>query len=269
MKRQTSTSSKLWSGLEAEVAILAALDHAGVRPADDENQNVKRAWSERFANGCAVALSQELRRHRKLRKKRIRPENLETGTEPLTPLGAATNKRIDVTVADELLGLEIGLSLKGFNFKDGKSNNYDKNLTGRLYELGDEMRLIHEHLPHAFMVGILFLPLGSTGDKTPKAESSFARAMMKLRDRTGRVDHLLHTTKCDSGYVGLYVIGDEADGYTRGACRFVNVASNPPRRGRPPMVATLSLSQVVEQIVRDATRTSAREWGEAETDDAS
>lgn len=229
MTKQSIGRSRQWSNLEAEACISVALDHAGARPADSESQIVKREWSARFANGCAAAVSEELRHHEQLKKKRIRPIDLQTGTEPLTPLGAQSKKRIDVTVADKLLGLEIGVSLKGFNFKDGKSNNYDKNLTGRLYELGDEMRLIHEHLPHAFMVGVLFLPIGSATDKTPKAESSFARAMLKLRDRTGRLDHMLHMSKCDSGYVGLYVIGDEG-GYSRGACRFMVTVRSAPSR---------------------------------------
>ena len=94
------------------------------------------------------------------------PLSLADGTEPLTPLGSGTRKRIDVTVVDEILGLEIGVSLKGLNFRDEGSGNFDKNLTGRLYELGDEMRLVHEHLPHAFMAGVLLLPIEAAVDKS-------------------------------------------------------------------------------------------------------
>ncbi len=260
------TSDPKWSDLQPEPAIVAALGHAGSRPNDDASQNDKRAWSERFANGCAVAVADMLRQHNRLKNKRIKPLDLDSGTEPLTPLGAGTNKRIDVTIVDDLLGLEIGVSLKGYNFKDGRANNYDKNLTGRLYELGDEMRLVHEHLPHAFMVAILFLPLGSTSDKTEKAASSFARTVLKLRERTGRLDPSLHTPKCDSGYVALYVLGEEEDPYAAGVCRFMKFDKNPPRRGRPLVSETLSLSQVVDEIVREATEASAEEWGEAEAD---
>lgn len=254
-----------WTDLQPEPAIIAALDHAGERPLITASQDDKRAWSERFANGCAVAVADELRRHKKLaKKKRILPKDLVTGTEPLTPLGSGTKKRIDVTVVDDLLGLEIGVSLKGYNFRDGRSNNYDKNLTGRLYELGDEMRLVHEHLPHAYMVAILFLPVGSTHDKTERAASSFARTVLKLRERTGRLDATLHTPRCDAGYVALYSLGEDDDNFTRGTCRFLSTETNPPRRGRPKVSETLSMSEAVAEIVREATHSSAEDWGEAE-----
>ena len=145
--------------------MIAALDHAGVRPRPGASHNDKRNWSGRFANRCAVSFADCFRRTG-LTKKTIRPVSLAEGTEPLTPLGSGTRKRIDVTVVDEILGLEIGVSLKGLNFRDEGSGNFDKNLTGRLYELGDEMRLVHEHLPHAFMAGILLLPIEAALDKS-------------------------------------------------------------------------------------------------------
>lgn len=128
-----------WTDLQAEAGIETAIAHAGVRP-EAGDQKDKRRWSEKFADGCAVALADEFRRAPVLRGKRIQPESLKAGTEPLTPLGAGTSKRIDVTITDPVLGLEIGASLKGLNFVDEASGNYDKNLTGRLYELADEVR---------------------------------------------------------------------------------------------------------------------------------
>jgi len=171
--------------LAPDPAFAEALQHAGGRP-ETGDQNQKRHWSESFANGCAVATATALRGP-SVGDKRILPASLADGTEPLTPLGAGTSKRIDVTVADPVLGLEVGLSLKGLNFRDRKRGNFDKNLTGRLYELADEVRLVHEHLPHAFMVGVFFLPLDATMDKI-KGNSSFANTVTKLRERTGRLD---------------------------------------------------------------------------------
>lgn len=241
-----------------------ALRHAGPRPVDGD-QNTKRHWSESFANACAVAIATQLRATQ-LSDKKIRPESLESGTEPLTPLGSGTSKRIDVTVADPLLGLEIGVSLKGLNFRDAKSGNFDKNLTGRLYELGDEVRLVHEHLPHAFMVGIFFLPIDATSDKSESAKSSFANTVIKLRERTGRLDVALssHSSKCDLGFVALYSTGSEVDGYPAGVVRFFNVTSPPPRRGRPKVSTTYSLREVVEECVARATFSSSIQWAEPE-----
>jgi len=262
----------LWSDLEPERGIFAALDYAGTQPTNG-SQNEKRGWSEKFANGCAIALADEFReaseqKSSPLKGKRILPESLAAGTEPLTPLGAGTSKRIDVTVTDRVLGLEVGASLKGLNFVDSGSGNYDKNLTGRLYEMADEVRLVHEHLPHAFMVGIFFLPLASCSDKTDRGNSSFANTVVKLRARTGRLDAALaaHASRCDAAYVALYALGTEAKGYKAGIVRFLNVFESPPRRGRPLIGATLSLTEMVEEIVAKATGMDGVTWVEPEPD---
>lgn len=256
-----------WSGLAPDPEIVTALDYAGARP-ELGDQQAKRRWSELFAHACAVAMANEVRRCGQLpRGKTILPLSLEEGTEPLTPLGAGTSKRIDVTVADPVLGLELGFSLKGLNFKDGASGNYDKNLTGRLYELGDEVRMVHEHLPHAFMVGVFFLPIESTNDKSA-GQSSFAHAVAKLRDRTGRLDFALagHAARCDSSWVALYTLGTEPQQYARGLARFFNVQSPPPHRGRPQVATTLSLKEMVDAVVAEATRSTARQYSEPEPD---
>ena len=146
------------------------MDYAGERPRLDAHQNDKRAWSERFATGCAVAISKVIKDAKLsvLRGRTIKPDSTESGTEPVAPLGSDSKKRIDVQIVDSVLGLEIGIPLKGLNFKDRRSNNYDRNLTGRLYEMNDEMHLVHEHLPRAFIVGIFFF------QSTPQQTSSMA-----------------------------------------------------------------------------------------------
>jgi hypothetical protein len=255
----------VWADLEPDEEILAALYHAGDRP-EAGDQNEKRHWSERFAHASAVAIANEVRRCRQLPSaKKVLPLSLAQGTEPLTPLGAGTTKRIDVTVADPVLGLELGFSLKGLNFKDAGSGNYDKNLTGRLYELGDEVRMVHEHLPHAFMVGVFFLPMECTADKST-GQSSFAHTVAKLRDRTGRLDFALagHAPRCDSSWVALYTLGIEPQGFARGLARFFNVQGAPPHRGRPQVDLTLSLKGMVDSVVAEATGTTGRRFSDPE-----
>lgn len=253
-----------WSELSPEPALLDALAHAGPRPSDDGTQNAKRAWSERFANGCAIAVASALRATPLSKRNSIRPESLASGTEPVTPLGSGTSKRIDVTVVSPILGLELGVSLKGFNFRDQRSNNFDKNLTGRLYELGDEVRHVHEHLPHAFMVGLLFLPLESTVDKSDRVFSSFAHAVLKLRARSSRLDAslMMHAARCDAGYVALYSLG--GDDIPFGTVRFFDVRDAPPRRGRPTLRNTRSLSEFALILASRAMQTAEVSWGEAE-----
>lgn len=262
-----------WSDLSPEQGIARALEHAGDRPdeTDDatrqEMQNRKRRWSERFADACAVAVADQLHRA-PLRGKTISPAGIGDGTERLTPLGGTSQKRIDVTVTDPVLGLEVGVSLKGLNFRDAGSRNFDKNLTGRLYELGDEVRMVHEHLPHAFMVGLFFLPMDSVSDKNTGA-SSYAKTLLYLRARSGRLDPSLpaHAPRCDMGFVGLYTLGEEQEGFPPAIARFQDVRSNPPRRGRPRVEDTLSLSEMADRIVAEATHAGdTDQWGEAEED---
>ena len=260
-----------WSELGSELNIIKALDHAGPRPPDSADREPRQQWSASFANACAVALATEFRKSRLARTKRILPESLEKGTEPVTPLGSGVSKKIDITITDSVLGLEIGVSLKGLNFKDSKGMNYDKNLTGRLYELADEVRLVHEHLPHCFMVGIFFLPIESTDDKRSRnSMSSFASTVIKLRGRTGRLDATIggHAMRCDASYVGLYATGDE--GLMRGAIRFFNTTNAPPKRGRPRLIDTISLSQLVARIIAQATfsLSTMDKWGDPEVDEA-
>lgn len=262
-----SHAAKLWSDLFPDPAIVEALAHAGERP-EDGDQNAKRRWSEKFAHACAVAFARELRSCAELRGKTITPAAIGDGTEALVPLGAGANKRVDVTVVDRILGLEIGLSLKGLNFRDSGGNQFDKNLTGRMYELADEVRLVHEWLPRAFMAAVFFLPLESTVDKTPRAASSFARTVTNLRERSGRIDPSLsgQASRCDSAYVALYTTGADLSGYPAGLVRLVNVKTPPPRRGRPRIADTLSIREAVEQIVGQATFSAEAEWGEPEFD---
>jgi len=259
---------KKWCEVPSSTALLQALGKAGDREAA-KTQVQKKEWSKRFADGCARMIAAELSRRSlfKKKKKRISP-GAGGGTELLMPLGAGTSKRIDVTVADPLLGLEIGVSLKGLNFRDEKNGNYDKNLTGRLYELADEVRLVHEYLPRALMVGIFFIPLGSTGDKL-QGISSFAKTVMMLRQRAGRQDphQIGQASLCDMGFVGLYSLGDE-DGYERGQLLFFDVEKAPPRRGRPRVQDMFTLGEMVGEIEKRATLAKGLTWGIAEEDTA-
>lgn len=261
-----------WHDLEPETGILAALRYAGDRESLSDQQG-KRKWSEKFANACAVAVADAARANSELRKKIIKPDDLASGTEPLTPIGGKSKKRIDVTVVDQVLGLELGFSLKGFNWPDpdkgASRGKYDHNITGRLYELADETRLVHEHLPHAFMVAILFLPIDGSIDKSDKSISSFAHMVMKLRDRTGRLDPALqgHAARVDAGYVCLYALGNETQGFQHGIARFFNVECAPPRRGRPLLTQTLSLTEMIADVLNRAKDESAEvDWSEAEKD---
>jgi hypothetical protein len=287
-----------WSDLHAEADMVAALDHADVETsraaieAEAERiasaglskeerkrqreplRDMRKRWSERLANGSATMLANELRGHRIVTTRfRVAPLPNGSSQETFWPLGYRSGKRIDVVVSTELAGLQLGASLKGLNFRDDEGGNFDKNLTGRLYELADEMTTVHRHLPRAFMAGVFFLPIDACFDKGV-GQSSFAHTVLELRRRSGRdpVDPS-HLPKCDFAAVALYAPGGTVSserGLARGVVRFFPVVGAPPRRGLPVLANTLSLAEFADRVLDGAIAGTAASdaYGEAEADGA-
>ena len=283
-----------WAELDPEPAMVAALDHADAETSraaiDAEAERIasaglskqarqrerqplrdaRKRWSERFANASATMIASQIRGHAVVTPRfRVAPKPDGSGQETFLPLGYRSGKRIDVVVAGELVGLQLGASLKGLNFRDDESGNFDKNLTGRLYELRDEVATVHRHLPHAFMVGIFFVPVDSCFDKG-QAQSSFAHVVLELRRRAARdPSDPTHLDRCDFGAVGLYAPGAPSDaerGIERGVVRFFPVDNRPPRRMLPVVDDTLSLHGLVDRMLGDAIANTAAsdEYGAAE-----
>ena len=212
-------------------------------------------------------IADELRTHAAIRRRyEVLPNEHGGGQESFTPLGYNKGKRIDVVVSGSLVGLQIGVSLKGLNFADDASGNHDKNLTGRLYELRDEVSTVHDYLPRSFMAAVFFLPVAGCRDKA--SSSSFAHLVAELRARTGRLDPSVpaHAWRCDFSAVGLYAPGDPIDDYwgvSRGVARYFPLQdqdgrdSLPPKRGLPRVDTTLALSGLVDQLIVTATKGTA------------
>lgn len=260
-----------WKNLEPDPGMVSALDYADreVRHADalHGDQNTKKNWSNRFADGCAQIVADALRRNGRVQRFEIRPRADGTGREALTFVAPGRKKRVDVIAATLATGLQIGFSLKGLNFPNPKGR-YTHNLTGRTYELLDEVGAIHEYQPSAFMVGLYMIPIQAVSDMT-RAPSSFAKTVAHLRARTGRMDlsYSAHARRCDAAAVGLYVPGDPLDGFPRGVVRFFDVMENPPRHGRPRIETTTDLDGLVERISKQhAAEESEIEWAEPEDD---
>lgn len=252
-----------WTDLPVDERMRRALDDAdaampsGERPLSTADRNDKKRWSEVFASHCATMIADALRSHADFKAKSILPDPQGGGQETFTPLGHQRGKRIDVVVAGELTGLEVGVSLKALNFPNA-AGYHDHNVTGRLYELRDEVGLVHQYLPRAFMSALFFLPVQATVDK---ATSSFANTMTKLRQRTGRLDpdFVGHAFRCDSAAVALYVPGIEGDPFDRGVVRFFDVQDVvPPRRELPPAHLGLTIDDWVDhQVARVRERAGA------------
>ena len=255
-----------WRDLESDKPLLEALDRAGPRPADTEPQTVKKIWSKAFADACAVMLANELRRGPALRKFNIYPSVKGEKIEALSGTrGQGRGKQVDVAVTSEAYGLQLALSLKGVNFRDPKGH-YGKNPTGRLYEIQDETQKLHEYHPHAFLVGVYYLPLGAVMDM--KTRSTFAKLVGMLRARTGRDDPLFapQVSKLEWSVVALYVQDDGSP--QRGVCRYFDVNANPPKLGRPRVETTMSLVEFVAKAMElRSHEESPIEYVDPESDD--
>lgn len=280
-----------WSDLKPDPRLLAALDaaDAGGRRSDAlvaPAASPKVQWSNRFADACARMIADEMRRHRVFRKLTVLPDR-EGSNEPPTFVAGDKKKKVDVVASSIVSGLQVGISLKGMNFRDQSALNFDKNLTGRTYELQDEVRVIHGYQAAAFLVAVYFMPIGATVDKRgSRSVSSFGRVIEHLRGRTGRLDPTLASQldRADMAAVALYVPGDEErfehgsspegvfeyrDVLPRGVIRYFDVLEDPPRRGRPQIGATLDLEGLVDLVVQryEGGGTNVRiEWAEPERD---
>ena len=282
-------SESTWNDLQPDAGMVAALDYADVgTPRPQALLGVrkdKHRWSNRFADACARMIAAELRQHPALKKLNVLPDDSGGSAEPPTFVAGDKSKKVDVVAASPVSGLQIGISLKGLNFRDNTHLNFDKNLTGRTYELQDEVRLIHGYQPASFMAAIYFVPIGSTADKrSSESQSSFAHIVEHLRHRTGRIDPTLPSQleKVDSSAIALYNAGDEEsiayqrggsehqfsyqDPFPRGVVRYFDVQVDPPWRGRPRLSSTLSLKELLDLIVtRSRGATEPIDWAEPET----
>lgn len=277
-----------WEDLNPDPNMVAALDAAEAdqpRPESLEGDRAdKNNWSNRFADACAIMVADAVRAHSTFQRFEVRPNADGSGKEALTFVAAGKRKRIDVIAATLASGLQLGISLKGMNFRDRAGAQFDKNLTGRTYELQDEVRVLHGYQAASFVVGLYFMPLGATDDKwTDRSPSSFARTIEFLRGRTGRIDPSLTSqlAKADMAAVALYVPGDSEefthkgrvfryeDVLPRGVVRYFDVMDDPPRRGRPRLETTLGLDELVGRMAdryRGGGSDVSIDWADPEPD---
>lgn len=261
-----------------------ALRHAGPRPADDADRDLKKNYSERLSNSIAVLLASKLRATGRFDA--ILPMPDGSGRE--TGSASGSNKKIkktDVRYATSDTGLELLVSIKTLNFRDAKKDRstgrltigrYTKNMVRNDHELRAEAMDHHERFPYAVLIGIFFIPIDACDDGTTD-KSSFAHAVMTFRPRAGRADTSDPAAKFERFFIGLYDANDSSGTHVG----FFDVLTPPPRRGRPPWPTEspdpargerlLTLDQVITEIAREygiRNRTYIR-WADEKPADAS
>lgn len=274
-----------WRELDPDVGLVEALDRADASGTRDvalrtTGSILKTQWSSRFADACALMVANEMRRHTVFNRLTVLPDP-EGTNEPPTFVAGGKKKKVDVIAASLVSGLQVGVSLKGMNFRDPRARNFDKNLTGRTYELQDELRVIHGYQAAAFIVALYFMPIASTSDKrSTTGTASFARVVEHLRARSGRTDPSLASQldRADMAVIALYAPGDAEDSggtksfdpLSRGVVRYFDVRRDPPRRGRPKVETTMDLREFVDLIAsmyRGAGETERIDWTDPEGDE--
>ncbi|TVT23527.1 hypothetical protein FNH06_09585 [Amycolatopsis acidiphila] len=141
-----------------------------------------------MSNALAAALADELRRRGLRGTRPAGPGEVGASGAGRRLNGGLFSKKIDVSWATEESGLLLGMSIKCINFRDGRSHNYQKNLTNRRGDLAVEAVTLHRRFPYAVLAGFLVMDDGARHDGTAKRTSTFINAFPRLRIFTGRSD---------------------------------------------------------------------------------
>lgn len=166
----------------------AALKSLPPKPGDASTQSEKKRYSERVSEVVAQAIAAELR-HRGLKEARPAPPGaLDSSGAERRMAGGLGAKKVDVTWATEEAGLLLAISVKSINFRDSKTNNYQKNLVNRRGDMLMEAVTLHRRFPYGVLAGFFFLDRGAENDNTVRRRSTFLNANARLRLFTGRND---------------------------------------------------------------------------------
>ncbi|WP_306131938.1 hypothetical protein [Roseivivax marinus] len=192
--------AKIDDKLEAE------LKAVGDKPADTVASTIKKKYSESVSNAAARAFADELRRKGMTEARPAPPGLLDSSGAERRMAGGIGAKKVDVTWSTEESGLLLGISIKSINFRDGRSGNFQKNLTNRRGDMLFEGVTLHRRFPYAVLGGIFFLDREAANDQTARRKSTFENAHNRLKLFTGRSD----PAGRDEQYEQLYLVLLEA-----------------------------------------------------------
>lgn len=264
----------------------AALDSAEPKPDARAAREEKKNYAQRLSNVLAQAVADALR----TRFPDVTPTATGSGQEAAVLVDKG-QKRLDVKVTDSTLGLILSVSIKTYSFQDyspktDKLGRWTKNVVRNDHELRGEAMVLHQRQPYSVLVGLMFEPyeICEDGDPTKAsdtAKSSFAHHVGVLSKRAGRgrravygggsgayVDFGAEDPRYDlfeRVFIGLY----EQHGEHRGAVRFFDVETAPPRNGRPSEKSTISFDELIEAISLEVDRRNrfAPTWAEPNAED--
>lgn len=118
--------------------------------------------------------------------------------------GGIGAKKVDVTWATEASGLLLAFSVKSINFKDGRTKNYQKNLTNRRGDMLFEAVTLHRRFPFAVLAGFFFFDQGAEKDGTNSRRSTVDNAHDAFKLFTGRPDPAAREEQFEKFYIVVH-----------------------------------------------------------------
>ena len=159
-----------------------------VKPLDDATRAAKQAYSQKVSEVVAQAFAEELRSRGMDSARPAPPGVLGASGAERRIMGGIGPKKVDVSWATEEAGLILAISVKTINFRDGRSGNFQKNLTNRRGDMLFESITLHRRYPYSVLAGFLILDKGAAEDDTGRRRTTFDNAHARLELFTGRDD---------------------------------------------------------------------------------
>lgn len=167
---------------EAASHFLRAIVGSGARPPDSSSREAKKNYAEKVSNAVAQGIAERLR---VLGLPDCLPDP-KTGGRERQFAGGIGAKKVDVSYATEADGLILAISIKSICFPDGKTKNFQKNLTNRRGDLLAEATTLHQRFPYAVVGGLFLLDRRASADGTGRRASTFETAHEYFRTFDGR-----------------------------------------------------------------------------------
>lgn len=180
----------------------------GSKPADDAPQATKKNYNEKLSAAVALAVSAELRSRGMREARPTGPGEAGASGAERRLAGGIGAKKVDVTWATEESGLILAVSVKTILFRDGSTQNFQKNLTNRRADLLNEAVTLHRRFPYAVLAALLIFDVGAESDGTSRRKSTFLNAGPRLRLFTGRQDPAGRDEQYEKFYVLLADLND-------------------------------------------------------------
>lgn len=158
------------------------------KPLDNATRAAKQAYSQKVSEVVAQAFAEELRARGMDSARPAPPGVLGASGAERRIMGGIGPKKVDVSWATEEAGLILAISVKTINFRDGRSGNFQKNLTNRRGDMLFESITLHRRYPYSVLAGFLILDKGAAEDATGRRRTTFDNAHARLELFTGRDD---------------------------------------------------------------------------------